>query len=136
MTRSSVTLAAPDYWTHPEWKVTLGDEVADVARMAGFAPYPEQQLLLDATFALDLKDPNKSAAFEVAAIASRQQLKTGFEKICALGWLFVLPQDLTIWSAHEFGTAQESARDMLALIAACPDLDRTSSGQTVRVRRQ
>jgi len=104
--------------------VTLGDEVADVGRMAGFTPYPEQQMLLDATFALDPKDASRSAAFETAAIASRQQLKTGFEKLCALGWLFVLPQPLTIWSAHEFGTAQESARDMLALIAACPDLDR------------
>lgn len=124
MTRSSATLAEPDYWTAPAWKVTLGDEVADVAAMAGFTPYPEQRLLLDATFALDPANPNRSAAFEIAAIASRQQLKTGFEKICALGWLFVLPQDLTIWSAHEFGTAQESARDMLALIAACPDLDR------------
>ena len=81
-------------------------------------------MLLDATFAIDPKDANRSAVFETAAIVSRQQLKTGFEKLCGLGWLFVLPQDLTIWSAHEFGTAQESARDMLALIAACPDLDR------------
>ena len=117
-------LAAPDHWTHPDWKITLGPEVAEVSEMAGFAPYPEQQLLLDATFAIDPVNPNRSAVFEVAAIATRQQLKTGFEKMCALGWLFVMPQPLIIWSAHEFGTAQESARDMLALIAASPDLDR------------
>jgi len=124
VTRSFDGLAEPDFWSAPDYSVTLGPEVAEVAKLAGFAPYPEQRLLLDATFALDPTDPNRSAAFEVAAICTRQQLKTGFEKMCALGWLFVLPQPLTIWSAHEFGTAQEAFRDMQALIATSPDLDR------------
>lgn len=122
--RSADKLASPDYWLTPAYDITFGPEVAEVATMAGLAPYPEQSLLLDAIFALDPADPNKSAAFEAGVICTRQQLKTGLLKQVALGWLFVTPQPLVIWSAHEFGTAQEAFRDMQGLIASSPDLDR------------
>lgn len=122
--RSYVPLAEPDFHTHPDWSVTLGPEVAEVATLAGIPPYPEQQLVLNDLFALDPAEPNRSAVFEQAAIAARQQMKTGFLKQAALGWLYVMPQPLVIWSAHEFGTAQEAFRDMQALIASSPDLDR------------
>jgi len=124
VTRSSGRLAAPDYYTHPDWLVTLGPEVGEVAAMAGLEPYPEQQLLLDATFALDPHDPDRPAAFSAAAIVARQQLKTGWLKQLALGWLFVMPQPLVVWSAHEYSTTQESFGDLIAAIASCPDLDR------------
>ena len=124
MTRSFAGLAKPDYFTHPDWTVTLGPEVAEVAALAGFTPYPEQALMLDEVFALDKATPSRSAAFETAIISSRQQMKTGLLKMCALGWLYVLPQPLVIWSAHEFGTSQEAFRDMQSLIASSPDLDR------------
>lgn len=123
MTRSSVRLAEPDFFTHPQWSVTLGPEVAEVASLAGFTPYPEQALLLDEVFALDPKAP-RSASFETAVICSRQQMKTGLLKMLALGWLYVMPQPLVIWSAHEFGTSQEAFRDMQSLIASSPDLER------------
>jgi hypothetical protein len=124
VTKSSVALAAPDFHTAPDYSVTLGPEVADMATMAGFEPYPEQRMLLDDVFALDPKNPDRSAAFSAAAICARQQLKTGFIKMCALGWLFLTDQPLVIWSAHEFGTAQEAFRDMQALIEGCDDLAR------------
>jgi hypothetical protein len=123
-TASSPPLAAPDFHTAPDYSITLGPEVADLAAMAGFEPYPEQRLLLDDVFALDPKNPEKSAAFSAAAICARQQLKTGFIKMCALGWLFLTDQPLVIWSAHEFGTAQEAFRDMQGLIEGCDDLSR------------
>jgi hypothetical protein len=124
VTKNSVELAAPDFFTHPKWDVTLGPEVGEVATLAGLAPYPEQQVLLDEVFALDRNNPNRSASFEAAAVVTRQQLKTGLLKQLALGWLFVMPQPLVIWSAHEFGTAQEAFRDMQGLLASSPDLDR------------
>lgn len=127
MTTSSVLLAAPDHFTHPDWDVTLGPEVGEVAEMAGLPPYPEQQLLLDETFALDPEDPNKPASFSVAGIVARQQLKTGLLKQLGLGWLFVMPQPLVVWTAHEFSTAQEALNDMIGLIASNPDLDRRVS---------
>lgn len=123
MTQSGL-LAEPDFHTHPEWSRTLGDEVADLGSMIGFEPYPEQRLILDDVFALDPKRLDRSAAFEVAAIACRQQLKTGVLKLCALGWLFITDQPLIIWSAHEFGTSREAFRDMVALIEGSEYLSR------------
>lgn len=116
-------LAVPKFFTHPEWSLTYGDEVGEVAELAGLPPYPEQQLLLNEIFARSLSDPSKSASFEDAVVCARQQMKTGLLKQCALGWLFVDPQPLVIWSAHEFSTAQEAFLDMQTLIASSPDLD-------------
>jgi hypothetical protein len=117
-------LAKPDFHTGPKWTRTLGDEVAELGQMVGFDPYPEQRLVLDDVFALDPSDLNRSAAFEVAAIACRQQMKTGLLKLCALGWLFITDQPLVIWSAHEFGTSREAFRDILALVEASDYLSR------------
>jgi hypothetical protein len=106
-------LVKPAFHHAPEFTETLGPEVADLAEVAGFKPYPEQRLALDALFALN---GNKSAAFEVAVICCRQNLKTGLFKQAALGWLYITDQRLVVWSAHEFGTAQEAFRDMSELI--------------------
>jgi len=76
----------------------------------GYPPVPEQQLLLDDTFGFDSN--GRSVAFEIAAICSRQNLKTVFLMQAAIGWLFVTDQRLVVWSAHDFGTAQETFRDM------------------------
>jgi hypothetical protein len=85
--------------------------------MVGFAPDPEQRLALDVLFAVD--EFNAPAAFELALICSRQNLKTGLFKLAALGWLFLTRQRLVVWSAHEFRTAQEAFRDMVELIEGC-----------------
>lgn len=93
-----------------------------MATLAGFAPDPEQRMLLDAAFAVDRH--GKSAAFEVVVIAPRQNLKTGFFKQYALGQLFVRNERLVVWSAHEFATAQEALRDLETLIDGCDVLRR------------
>lgn len=115
------TLVAPAFEWMPDYRDTLGPEVAEVAELAGFTPDPEQRMALDWTFAFG--DNGKAAVRDFGICAPRQNLKTGYLKMCALGWLYITEQRLTVWSAHEFGTAQESFRDMCQLIEDCPDLD-------------
>lgn len=122
MTASAPQLVRPAYHTGPEFTQTLGPEVADLATDAGFTPDPEQRLGLDLIFALDRQ--SKSAAFEVGVVACRQNLKTGLFKQAALGWLFITEQRLVVWSAHEFNTALEALRDMVALLDSCAYLSR------------
>ncbi len=85
-------------------------------------PDLEQRALLDVAFGL--RPDNRVAAFEVAVVVSRQNLKTAWLKMCALGWLFVTDQRLIVWSAHEFSTAQEAHRDLAELIENTPSLRR------------
>src|SRR5690349_11714489 len=66
----------------------------------------------------------RRAAFEVAVIGARQNIKTGLFKIAALGEAFIVETPLLVWSAHEFPTAQEAFRDLAELIESNPDLDR------------
>jgi hypothetical protein len=69
-------------------------------------------------------EQDKLAAFEVAVIVGRQNMKTGVFKMMALGWLFITDERLIVWSAHEFATAQEAFRDMDELIASRPEFSR------------
>jgi hypothetical protein len=108
-------LVEPAYRSHPPYEKTLGDEVVDLCRdVAGFDPDPEQRLGLDLIFAIG--EGGKSAAFEIAVICSRQNLKTGLYKMAALGWLFITEERLVVWSAHEFPTSAEAFRDISELI--------------------
>jgi hypothetical protein len=106
----------------PEFGATLGPEVAELAELVGFAPDPEQRLALDMLFAMG--PAGKVAIRDFGICAPRQNLKTGLLKQAALGWLFITEQRLVVWSAHEFGTAQEAFRDMTILLEDAPDLER------------
>jgi hypothetical protein len=119
--RSPTELVAPAYEAAPAYTETLGGEVAELAVLAGFAPDPEQRLALDLIFALS---SGRSAAFEVAVVAARQNLKTGVFLQAALGWLFVTESPLVVWSAHEFRTSREAFRALDELIAGTPALSR------------
>lgn len=121
MSASSLAVE-PAHLSAPRHDRTLGPEVADLARLAGFAPDPEQEMVLDAIFAVD--EAGRSSAFEVAVICCRQNLKTGVFKQAALGWLFVTDERLIVWSAHEFRTSQEAFRDLDELITGSDVLRR------------
>ena len=110
----------PAYSSGPPYSRSLGEEVADLSSLAGFVPDVEQRVALDAIFALGAD--GRAAAFEVAVIACRQNIKTGLFKQCALGWLFITDQRLIVWSAHEFATAKEAHRDLVELIEGCDPL--------------
>lgn len=111
---TTALLVQPAYMSVPSYHRTLGPEVADLARLANFAPDPEQELVLDGMFAMDKHD--RSVAFEVCIICSRQNLKTGVLKQGGLGDLFLMDRRLVVFSAHQFSTVQEAFRDFDELI--------------------
>ena len=114
-------LVEPAYAEFPPYTETLGPEVADLCDLAGFPPDAEQQVALDALFALG-PDLFKPAMFESCVICARQNMKTGFMKQAALGWLFVTDQQKIVWSAHEMDTTREAFNDLVNLIENCPPL--------------
>lgn len=115
-------LVKPAYYWEPPCAETLGPEVADLARLADYAPDEEQELALAAIFALNRY--GKSAAFEVALICCRQNLKTAIFKMAVLGWLYLTKERLVVWSAHEFRTSEEAFRDIETLLTSTYDLRR------------
>ena len=117
----TLDLVAPAWRWCPPWEDTAGGEVADLCAAVGFAPDPEKRLILDDTFAWS---GDRVAVRDIGIVAPRQNLKTGVLKMMALGWLFITEERLTVWSAHEFSTAQEAFRDMLVLLESHPDLER------------
>lgn len=122
MPSSARRLVDPAYSLYPEYVDTFGPEVADLNAAAGFPPDPEQELLLDALFAFG--PDGKSVVYDLTVICSRQNLKTGFLKQAAVGWLYVTEQRLVVWSAHEMPTTREAFRDLTELIESCPDLSK------------
>lgn len=118
----SASRVEPAYARFPAYTQTLGPEVCEIAALAGLPPDPEQELALDALFALNPRDPYMSAAFEFALICARQNMKTAFFQMAALGWLFVTDQRLVVWSAHEMSTTTEAFDDIVNLIESAPSL--------------
>src|SRR5690349_3021384 len=82
-------------------------------------PDDDQRDILDAIFAE--KADGTPAAFEVAAVAPRQNLKTSTLELAALTDLFVFREPLHIWTAHLFDTAQKTFAHMERLIRSHPD---------------
>lgn len=130
-------LKAPAFMTAPAFEHTDGPQVAALCDQIGYSPDPEQRMMLDVLFGLspsteqvdDNGDPVwLSSAFETCVIAPRQNMKTGFEKMAALGWLFVTQERTVSWSAHEFSTTLEAFRDMSVLIENTPMLRRRLAG--------
>ena len=122
-------IVQPAYANFPKYVETLGPEVCDLAALAGYAPDPEQELALNAMFALHptlrtLSGKVATAAFEFGAVCARQNMKTGLFKQAALGWLFVTDQELVVWSSHEMDTTNEAFEDMVNLIMDTPALSR------------
>jgi hypothetical protein len=115
-------LTAPAWCAIPKYHSTLGPEVGELAALAGFPPDPEQQLLLDGQFGMDRR--GKLTAFEVCAVAPRQNLKTGWLKQAALGKTFLLDRPLLVWTAHEFKASREAFHELKAMIEATPTLER------------
>lgn len=117
-------LVKPAFANFPTYTTSLGPEVCDLATKAGLAPDPEQELALDALFALHPNDPYRSAAFEFAALCARQNMKTALFQMAALGWLFVTDQELVVWSSHEMDTTNEAFENIVNLITDTPSLSK------------
>lgn len=110
-------LVEPAFRNHPDYAYTYGPTIGRLSDRAGFAPDPEQQLVLtEGIFARTASDG--VAAFEVAVIGARQNIKTGLFKQAALGWMFLTFEELVVWSSHRFKTTMEAYVDLVGIISA------------------
>lgn len=119
--RNPDELVRPRFFTHPDYVQTIGPEVADLGALCGMTANPEQRLLLDAAFGMDKRG---RIPFEVALLASRQNLKTGFLVLQALGKAVLLRRELQIWTAHKDSATDEAFRDFEQLIDGSSELSR------------
>lgn len=103
--------------------LTEGPEVAELCADANFPPDPQQELLLDLAFAFE-PDTGQPETFELCVICARQNLKTGFFKQLALGWMFVQEQPIVVWSAHEMSTTRAAQRELAQLMEEAPFLSK------------
>lgn len=108
-------LVTPAFFTAPDYKTTIGPEVVDLGAMVGFHANPEQRLVLEPAFGFDEKG---RIPFEVAVIASRQNLKTGFLILQGLGKALLLKRPLQIWTAHKDSATDDAFSNIEELIEA------------------
>ena len=117
----------------PPSVTSAGQEAAELAESVGLILDPWQRHGLDV--ALGERADGRWAAFEVAWIVSRQNGKGGVLEARELAGLFLFGEELILHSAHEFKTAAEAFRRVLALIEGSDDLRkrvlrvRTSHGE-------
>lgn len=112
----------PNICSVPPYVTTAGPEVVELAAQAGLDLDPWQQLVM--RDGLGERPDGKWAAFEVAALVARQNGKGGIFEARSLGGLFLLDEQLIMYSAHEFKTAAEMFRRIEGLIAGTPSLAR------------
>ena len=93
----------------PASKWTNGDLAARVGADLGLPPDDEQRWILDSIYAEVADD--RPAAFEVAVIAPRQNIKTSTLGIAALADLFVFGAEKHVWSSHLLDTSKGTFRD-------------------------
>lgn len=101
---------------------TSGPEVVEMATKAGLILDPWQELIL--RDAMGERPDGKWSAFESAVIVGRQNGKSAIFEARMLAGLFLLDEELVIYSAHEFKTAQEIFRRMEQMITGSPKFSR------------
>lgn len=119
-------LVLPAFWNCPDYALTIGPEVADLNRLFGYGPNPEQSLLLDGNFGMDRR--GRLTAFEVFVLAARQNLKTGFFIQRALGKALLMKRRLQIWTAHKESATDQAFKEFVKMMERSAELSK-------RVRR-
>lgn len=107
-------LVEPAFWHCPDYVLTIGPEVADLNALFGYAPNPEQRLLLDGNFGMDRR--GRLTAFEVFVLAARQNLKTGFLIQRATGKALLLGRKKQIWTAHKESATDQAFAEFMAMM--------------------
>jgi len=106
--------AAPRVRSVPQFQSSRGEEACDLARAVGIVPDPwQEQVIHDA---LGERENGRWTSFEVGAIVPRQNGKGTLLEIRELAGLFLFDEQLILHSAHEFKTAAEAFRRVLAPI--------------------
>ncbi len=95
---------------------SLGDVAAEFASAAGLELEPWQRDGLRTM--LSTRADGKWACFEYGELVPRQNGKTLLAMVRALAGLFLLDEQMILWSAHEYRTAMRSFKDMRTLLDA------------------
>lgn len=100
--------------THPPYETTYGPLAVELAAAAGLVADPWQAEAMDTMLAV--RADGKWACFEYCELVARQNGKGAILEIRALAGMFLLGERLILWSAHEYKTAMEAFRRVLALL--------------------
>lgn len=103
----SPLLVEPAHLWSPPQELTLGPAVSQLNGDIGFAPDPEQNMMLDATFA-EQPATYLPALFAIAAAACRQNLKTGWLLQTIIGWAFITKDPVITYTAHRWKTVEKT----------------------------
>lgn len=104
----------------PQASKSYGPAAVQLARVAGLELDQWQQDALE--LMLRIRPDGKWACFEYAEIVSRQNGKGSILEARALAGLFVLGEQLIMWSAHEVKTALEAFRRLRTLLIGLGEL--------------
>jgi hypothetical protein len=107
--------ARPRVEVHPPYEYTLGPEARGFAERAGLILDQWQADAIDLILAV--RADGKWACFECAELVARQNGKGAILEVRALAGLFLLGEQLIMWSAHEYKTAMEGFRRVKSLLA-------------------
>lgn len=110
----------------PPYTESRGQDAIDIAAMAGLVLDPWQQDVLMDMCAVD--ERGRWATLENTLIVGRQNGKGAIIEALALASLFVWDDQLVMYSAHRFDTAQQMFKRIRDLVDGCSALSR-------RVRR-
>ncbi|WP_420100176.1 hypothetical protein [Corynebacterium sp.] len=116
---SPVGEQVPPIFHAPEWSFTAGDDVIDLAAVAGMDLLPWQQLVLRNAMA---QDPftERFEAFQVGLVVPRQNGKNFIVRARLLYGLFSLKEEKLVHSAHLFKTAHNEYMEIKKIIEATP----------------
>lgn len=110
----------PTFFHAPEWEFTAGEDVTDVAAIAGLDLLPWQQLVLNNAMCMDpLTD--RWLGFQVCLIVPRQNGKNALVRARLLAGLFLFGEEKLVFSAHRFKTAHAEYLALRALIESVPE---------------
>ncbi|MFD0902342.1 hypothetical protein [Actinomadura sediminis] len=110
----------PRICVYPAAGRSAGRLAVDLAFRAGLRLDPWQSLVLERS--LGVEPDGRWSAFEAGLIVARQNGKSAIFEARMLAGLFLFGEELILYSAHEFKTAGEIFRRVLALIEGTPDL--------------
>lgn len=108
--------------TLPPSVSSAGEEAIELAESAGLVLDPWERLVL--THGLGERSDGKWSAFELGLVVPRQNGKGAILEAIELAGLYLFGEDLILHSAHEFKTAAEAFRRLLALVDGTADLSR------------
>ena len=133
MTNSVRGAQRPRVESVPARVESWGRDAVDLAASAGLVLDPWQAYSLEQM--LGRREDDLWSAFECALVVPRQNGKGAVLEARALAGLFLLDEQLILWSAHQFKTAREAFRRVIGYIENTPNLKarvknvRTSHGE-------